>query len=91
MMLLVRNKVKDVGHWTRLFGSQTEAARAAGLSLVKLWRSVDEPDQVYFVLEVEDRGKAEAFMSTPEAASVGHESGVIDGEFHFLETLTVSG
>ena len=87
MMLLVRNKVEDVDQWKRLFHTQAEAARAAGLTLIHMWQSVDEADQVFFLLEVEDRGRAEAFMSTPEAAATGRNAGVIEGDFHFLNEL----
>ena len=62
----------------------SEAARAAGLNLTQMWRSADEPNEVFFLFEIEDRGRAEAFMATPEAASVGAEAGVVDGDFHFL-------
>lgn len=55
MELLVRNKVADYGRWRRLFDEQGEAARAAGLSLRQLWRSVDDPNDVFFLFEVEDR------------------------------------
>ena len=85
MVLLVRNRVKDFDHWRRIFDSQTEPAHAAGLTLRQLWRSIDEPNEVFFLFAVEDRGRAEAFMSTPEAATAGRESGVIGGDFHFLE------
>jgi hypothetical protein len=88
MMLLVRNRVQDVLRWKRIFDAQTEAAREAGLNLINLWRSADQADQVFFLFDVQDRGRAEQYMSTPEAASVGREAGVIDGEFHFLEALT---
>ena len=87
MMLFVRNKVENFDQWKRVFDSQAEAGNAAGLSLVYVWRSMDEADQVFFLFEVEDRGRAEAFMNTPEAASTGRKAGVIDGDFHFLEAL----
>lgn len=88
MTLLVRNRVEDVHRWKRVFDAQGDAARAAGLNLIHLWRSVDEADQVYFLFEVEDRGRAETYMSTPEAASVGRRAGVIDGDYHFLDACT---
>ena len=51
-----------------------------------MWRSVDA-DEVFFLLEVEDRAGAEAFMASPESAAVGVEAGVLDGEVHFLDTF----
>ena len=60
MVLLVRNKVKDFDQWRRVFDSQAEPARAAGLNLIQMWRSVDDANDVFFLFEVEDRGRAEA-------------------------------
>ncbi len=86
MFLLVRNKVADPERWKKVFDAQTPAARAAGLEVIHLWQSVDQPDQVFFVFSVEDRSRAEAFMSMPESAQAGQDAGVIDGDFHFLES-----
>ena len=87
MKLLVRNKVENADHWKRIFDEQDDAARASGMSVVGVWRSVDDPSQVYFVLDVEDRARAEAYMAAPEASEVGRKAGVIDGEAHFVESF----
>ena len=63
---------------------------AAGLTVLHAWRSADTPGEVFFILGVEDRAKAEAYMATPEAAAVGEEAGAIDGEYWFLEELPAS-
>ena len=85
MILLVRNRVKDIDHWKRVFDEQEAAGMAAGLSVKHVWRSADNPDEVFFILGVEDRASAEAYMATPEAAAVGEEAGAIEGEYWFLE------
>ena len=82
--LLVRNRVEDYDRWKAVFDANLEAGLAAGLTLRHLWRKLDDPEDVYFVLEVRDRAAAEAYMSTPESAESGRVSGVIDGEYHFL-------
>ncbi len=91
MVLLVRNRVKDIDHWKKVFDAQAPAGMAAGLSVQQVWRSADTPDDVFFILGVEDRASAEAYMATPEAAAVGEEAGAIDGEFWFLEEFPASG
>ena len=85
MILLVRNRVKDIDHWKRVFDQQEAAGMAAGLSVERVWRSADRADEVFFILRVEDRARAEAYMATPEAAAVGEEAGAIGGEVWFLE------
>ena len=87
MVLLVRNRVQDVDRWKRVFDAQAAAGTAAGLTVLQVWRSVDAPDQVFFLLDVEDRERAEAYMASPEAAAIGVEAGTLDGEVHFLDKL----
>ena len=87
MVLLVRNRVEDVDRWKRVFDGQAAAGAAAGLTVVQVWRSVDATDEVFFLLKVEDRARAEAFMASPESAAVGVEAGVLDGEVHFLDAF----
>lgn len=87
MVLLVRNRVRDVERWKRVFDAQGAAGTAAGLTVLHVWRSLDAADEVFFLLDVEDRARAEAFMASPESAAVGVEAGVIDGEVHFLDTF----
>ena len=91
MVLLVRNRVRNVDTWKRVFDGQAAAGAAAGLTVLHMWRSVDAPDEIFFVLDVADRAAAEAFMASPESAAVGVESGVIDGEARFLETFPPAG
>ena len=87
MQLLVRNKVNDAAHWKRVFDEQDEASRAYGLKVLHVWQSVDEPDQVWFVLDVENRARAEEFMALPESGEVGKRAGVIEGEAIFLTAI----
>ena len=75
MVLLVRNRVKDADRWKRVFDAQAGAGAAAGLTVLLVWRSVDSPDQVFFLLHVKDRERAEAHMTSPESAAVGVEAG----------------
>ncbi|MDE2924150.1 MAG: hypothetical protein OYL92_02430 [Acidobacteriota bacterium] len=91
MVLLVRNRVKDIDHWKRVFDEQEAAGMAAGLTVKHVWRSADSPDEVFFTLGVEDRARAEAYMATPEAAAVGEEAGAMEGEYWFLEEIPTAG
>ena len=87
MMMLVRNRVQDAERWKSVFDAQAAAGAAAGWTVQHVWRSVDAPDVVFFLLQVEDRARAEAYMSSPEASAAGADAGVLDGEVHFVEAF----
>ena len=91
MQLLVRNKVKDFSKWYTYFEEDGAAAAEYGLTLVGLWQTSDEPNEVFFLLDVEDVDRANAFMARPESQQIGIKSGVVDGEFHYLEAVPTSG
>ncbi|NIM49126.1 MAG: hypothetical protein GTO22_07675 [Gemmatimonadales bacterium] len=87
LAMLCRNRVKDFQRWKDVFDSHEEAHRRAGLRLVHLWQAVEEPNEVFFLFEVDDLDLALAFTSAPEAAEAGRASGVLDGELHFLRSV----
>lgn len=90
MQLLVRNKVKDFATWYQFFGAETVAAAEFGVTLDRVWQSMDDPNNVFFILNVEDVDRANAFMARPESAEVGEKSGVIDGEYYYLEPVGIN-
>ena len=82
--MLCRNRVADFAQWKAVFNSHAAAHQEAGLRLVGVWRSIEEPKNVFFMFEVASMDKALAFIGTPEAAKGREASGVLDGEFQFL-------
>ena len=87
LLMLCRNRVADFARWKRVFDSHVEAHRQAGLKLVHLWRALEDQSDVFFLFEVNDIEKAKAFITAPEAAETGQSSGVLDGEYHFVESV----
>ncbi len=85
--MLCRNRVENYSKWREIFDANTEGGRVAGLHLMNMWRSVEDPNNVFFVFQIDDVDKARAFIESPEAAETGRASGVIDGECHFLESV----
>jgi hypothetical protein len=83
--MLCRNKVTDFAKWKQVFDSHREAHLHAGLTLEHVWRGVDDANSVFFVFWVDDMEKAKAFINAPGAEEAGRASGVIDGEYHFVE------
>jgi len=86
LVMLCRNRVADFAKWKAVFASHAQAHRDAGLRLMNLWRSLEDPNNVFFLFEVTSLDKARAFISNPAAAEAGTASGVLDGEYHFLES-----
>ena len=83
--LLCRNRVANYRTWYRIFSSHKDAHQEAGLILEQLWREADNPENVFYLFRVDDLRKATAFISTPDAKDAARESGVVDGEYHFVE------
>jgi hypothetical protein len=83
--MLCRNRVADFSRWKAVFASHAAAHQDAGLRLMHIWRSVEDPNNVFFLFEVASMEKAQAFISSPDAAKTGQSSGVLDGEYHFAE------
>ena len=90
MQLLVRNRVEDFKKWYAYFEADSEAAAEYGLTLASLWQTSGDPNNVFFLLDVQDVERADAFMARPESQEIGVKSGVVDGEFHYLETVPTS-
>ena len=83
--MLSRNRVKDFDQWKAVFSSHQEAHKAAGLGLVSILRTVEDPNNFFFVFKIESVEKAQAFIDDPGSAQAGEDAGVIDGEYHFVE------
>lgn len=87
MQLLCRNRVKDYDVWLRVFQTGQPGQEESGLTLVKLWRGVDHPEEAFFLFDVHDKQAAIDFMHSPESEATGVAAGVIDGDYHFIESL----
>ena len=83
--MLVRNKVRDFDTWKHVFVSEFDRAAAAGLGAVKVWRSTDDPGEVWFLLSIADPERARAFTEDPASAAAGERAGVLEGEIFYVE------
>ena len=83
--MLCRNRVADFSRWIAVFASHQAAHQEAGLRLVHIWRVVEDPNNIFFMFEVASMDTAREFIGNPEAAKAGQASGVLDGEYHFVE------
>lgn len=83
MFMLVRNKVADFSRWKRTFDSHQQAHRAAGLTLLHLWRPLDDLHTVFFLFSIADAKRAREFLDGADP-SIAEQAGVVEGEYHFL-------
>jgi hypothetical protein len=85
--MLCRNRVADFARWKTIFASHQTDHRKAGLKLINLWRSLEQPSNVFFIFQIDSVEKARQFIHAPDAAKTGEAAGVLDGEYHFLQDL----
>jgi hypothetical protein len=85
--MLCRNKVQDYEVWRRIFDSHKPLHLKAGLQLSKIWRSMEDDRNIFFLFEILDLEKARVFVSAPDNEQIGRDAGVIDGEILYLEEL----
>jgi intein-encoded DNA endonuclease-like protein len=86
IVMLCRNKVVDFQKWKTVLDSHSQAHKAAGMRLRDLWRDVDDARNVFFVFEVASVDQARAFINDPAEIAAGKSAGVLEGEYHFLES-----
>lgn len=84
--MLCRNRVTDYQRWRNVFDSHASAQRDAGMRVVHVWRKVDEPNNIFFLFEIDDIAAVHAFMDEPAATRGRKDAGVIDGEYFFLDS-----
>lgn len=89
IQMLCMNKLEDYEKWRPVFDGNIEMAVKAGLHLKNIWRSAGEPDTVYFLFDIEDMQRAEAFVNDPLSAQTGKAAGVIEGWIKYIEPLNI--
>jgi hypothetical protein len=85
LYLICRNRVSDYIKWREVFDSHAIAHRQASLFLRHISRALADPKNVFYVFEVKNLRKARAFMGAPGAVEARRASGVLEGEYHFVE------
>ena len=84
--LFARHGVRDYAHWRALFDADAPNQRAAGMHVMHVFREAGDPEVAAFLFEVEDRARAEAFMSRPGGEEIAAQAGVQPPfSLHWLE------
>ena len=63
MQLLLQIDTPDYAAWKTAWDDDTEDRSNAGLTQLQLWRDADSQGQAFALMEVNDRGRAEAWLA----------------------------
>jgi len=59
-----------------------------GITLERVWKSTDDPNEVFFLLGIKDKASMEAFMASPESVESGERAGALEGgEMHYIDPV----
>jgi quinol monooxygenase YgiN len=88
-LMIIHHRVRDYTTWRPVFDAHEPIRIAAGLSNAGVFRSADDPDDLFLLFEFADRQKAEAFAASDELKTAMQRAGV-EGtpEMHFTEART---
>jgi heme-degrading monooxygenase HmoA len=76
--ILVRHKVEDFDSWKQGFDASADLRRSHGAEKGHLFRSADNPDEVFILFHWDDMDRAKAFTQSAELREAMEKSGVTD-------------
>jgi transposase len=75
--LTLHFKVKDFNAWQTSYNGNEKNRTSAGITKSKVFRSIDDPNDVLILQDVADVSKARTWYSSSEMKSVMEKSGVV--------------
>jgi hypothetical protein len=75
---MCRHRVADFGLWKRTLREHAGMHAAAGLRARKIWRGVEDDQEIFFLFEVADLEKGRAFLAQLEAQRSSDRSKAAD-------------
>jgi len=75
-VMMIHHEVANYAKWRPIFDADTSAQQAAGLSDPRVYRSVDDPNDVTVVFAMADPAKAKAFAAAKRLKDVMGNAGV---------------
>ncbi len=84
--VLVRHKVADYGRWKESFDSHLNARRRAGEVGFRLFHSMDDPRELFVMMDWESVEEARRFLNSSELRERMQQAGVQgEPEIQYLE------
>ena len=75
--MLIRHRVQDFGKWKPVYDAHQQSRAAGGLKDVRLWHSVDDPNDLFLLFEAVDAARAKAFAGSADLKEKMTAAGVI--------------
>lgn len=86
MQMICHFEVTKFGDWQTAFNADDEARRDAGLGVLQIWRDADSTTHAFALLSVNDRSRAETWITRSNALSSDDASTVTHASHFFIET-----
>ena len=77
-LLIIRHKVKDFANWKTAYDAHAGARDKAGLANGRVTRSIDDPNELVLIFDVNDLEQAKAFGASDELRTAMQNAGVVD-------------
>jgi len=81
---LVRRKVADFSKWKAVYDSNEPTRQKAGVKEKYVLRSVDDPNEVFTLFELEDVQKAREFFESAALRTGMQQAGTVDKPDFYL-------
>lgn len=86
MQLIAHYTVTDFAQWQSAFAADDEARRDAGLGVLQIWRDADSTTHAFALLTVNDRARAEQWITRSNALHGDDNNTVTHASHFFIET-----
>ncbi len=84
--IIARHRVSNFDSWKAIFDSVVDMRRDAGERSYTIWRSTEEPNNVFLHFAWDSAENARNYFGSPDLKNAMHAAGVIEEpEIHFLE------
>jgi hypothetical protein len=85
-LMIIQHKVQDFATWKPIYDSHASARSAAGLTNGRVFRSVDDPNEVTVLLDTADAKQANDFLASEDLKNAMQRAGVVgQPEIYVLE------
>jgi hypothetical protein len=85
MQMICHFDVTDFASWKEAFDADAEARRDAGLSVLQIWQHADSSTKASVLLNVNDRKRADDWLSRSNALSSDDKGTVTSSTAYFVK------